>query len=400
MKYQVAAIKDGQKITRQFEAQDEKSLIDFLKEKGYFIINIKNVQKEEITFFSSFFQKVNFNDIANFTRQLAMMLNAGLTLIDSLAILKKQTTKLAYLKLINDIDKELKSGNSFSVALKKYPQYFSNLYIALVKSGEASGKLNEILLRLAENLEEEKELKGKITSALIYPAIIVLAMIGVMFVMITFVMPNLLNIYKDFNVDLPLTTKILIFISSILTKTWPLILGGIIFFTPFLRRILAKESVKYKIDEYLLKLPVFGRIIQMSSLVITTRTLSILISSGVQILDGLMIIIDVSDNLVYKKVFRQIYKEVEKGSPLGESLDKTGVFPPILVQMTTVGEETGRLDETLKKISQYFKMESELAIKTATSLIEPAILVFLGVGVGFLVMSVITPIYNLTSSFK
>ena len=400
MKYQVAAIKDGQKITRQFEAQDEKSLIDFLKERGYFIINIKNVQKEEMTFFSSFFQKVTFNDIVNFTRQLAMMLNAGLTLIDSLAILKKQTTKLAYLKLINDIDKELKSGNSFSVALKKYPQYFSNLYIALVKSGEASGKLNEILLRLAENLEEEKELKGKITSALIYPAIIVLAMIGVMFVMITFVMPNLLNIYKDFNVDLPLTTKILIFISSILTKTWPLILGGIIFFTPFLRRILAKESVKYKIDEYLLKLPVFGRIIQMSSLVITTRTLSILISSGVQILDGLMIIIDVSDNLVYKKVFRQIYKEVEKGSPLGESLDKTGVFPPILVQMTTVGEETGRLDETLKKISQYFEMESELAIKTATSLIEPAILVFLGVGVGFLVMSVITPIYNLTSSFK
>lgn len=400
MKYQVAAIKDGQKITRQFEAQDEKSLIDFLKERGYFIINIKNVQKEEMTFFSSFFQKVTFNDIVNFTRQLAMMLNAGLTLIDSLAILKKQTTKLVYLKLINDIDKELKSGNSFSLALKKYPQYFSNLYIALVKSGEASGKLNEILLRLAENLEEEKELKGKITSALIYPAIIVLAMIGVMFVMITFVIPNLLNIYKDFNVDLPLTTKILIFISSILTKTWPLILGGIIFFTPFLRRILAKESVKYKIDEYLLKLPVFGRIIQMSSLVITTRTLSILISSGVQILDGLMIIIDVSDNLVYKKVFRQIYKEVEKGSPLGESLDKTGVFPPILVQMTTVGEETGRLDETLKKISQYFEMESELAIKTATSLIEPAILVFLGVGVGFLVMSVITPIYNLTSSFK
>lgn len=400
MKYQVKAIKDGQKFTRYFEAEEEKSLMDFLKEKGYFIISIKNAQKEELTFFSSFFQKVAFNDIINFTRQLAMMLNAGLTLIDSLAILKKQTTKLAYLKLIDDIDKELKSGNSFSGALKKYPQYFSNLYIALVKSGEASGKLNDILLRLAENLDKERELKGKITSALIYPAIITLAMIGVMFVMIVFVIPNLLNIYKDFNIDLPFTTKMLIFVSSILTKIWPLILGGIIFLIPLMRRILTIESIRYKIDDFLLKLPVFGRIIQMASLVIATRTISILIASGVQILDGLMIIIDISNNLVYKRVFQQVYKDVEKGSSLGDSLDKAGVFPPILVQMTTVGEETGRLDETLKKISQYFEMESELAIKTAISLIEPAILVFLGVGVGFLVMSVITPIYNLTSSFK
>lgn len=400
MRFLVKAIKENQVINRYFEAEDEKTLINFLKENNYFIVSVKNTQQNQWQFFTSFFEKVSFNDIVNFTRQLAMMLNAGLTLIDSLAILKKQATKQVYLKLLDDIDKELRTGNSFSFALKKYPQYFSNLYVALVKSGEASGKLNEILLKLAENLDKEREFKGKITGALIYPVIIIIAMIGVMFIMITFVLPKLLNLYKDFNIELPFTTKFLIFISSILTKTWPIILAGIIFSLPFIRKILAIEAVKYKIDEFLLKLSVFGRIIQMSALVNTTRTLSILTGSGIQILDGLLIIIDVSDNLVYKRAFKQIYKEVEKGNPLGESLDKAGIFPPVLVQMTTVGEQTGRLDETLLKISQYFEMESELAVKAATSLIEPAILVFLGVGVGFLVMSVITPIYNLTSSFK
>lgn len=400
MRFLVKAIKDNQVIERYFEAEDEKMLINFLKENNYFIVSVKSTKQNQWQFFTAFFEKVSFNDIVNFTRQLAMMLNAGLTLIDSLTILKKQATKQVYLKLLDDIDKELRSGNSFSFALKKYPQYFSNLYIALVKSGEASGKLNEILIKLAENLDKEREFKGKITGALIYPVIIIISMIVVMFIMITFVLPKLLNLYKDFNIELPLTTKILIFVSSILTKTWPIILAGIIFSLPLIRKILAIEAVKYKIDEFLLKLPVFGRIIQMSALVTTTRTLSILTGSGIQILDALLIVVDVSDNLVYHKVFKQIYKDVEKGSPLGESLDKAGIFPPVLVQMTTVGEETGRLDETLFKISQYFEMESELAVKAATSLIEPVILVFLGVGVGFLVMSVITPIYNLTSSFK
>lgn len=400
MKYLVKAIKNNQIIHRYFEAEDEKTLINFLKGNGYFIVDIKKTQKEQWVFLSSLIEKVNFNDIVNFTRQLAMMLNAGLTLTDALAILKKQATKQGYLKLLNDLDKELKSGNSFSSALKSYPQYFSNLYIALVKSGEASGKLNEILLRLAENLDKQRELKGKITGALIYPVIIILAMLGVMFVMITFVLPQLLNLYKDFNINLPLTTQILIFISSLLSKIWPIIIGIIIFSVPIVRQFLSLESVKYKIDGFLLKLPVFGRIIQMSALVNVTRTLSILTSSGIQILDSLLIIIDISDNLVYKKVFRQIYKDVEKGSSLGDAMSKNDIFPPVLVQMTTVGEETGKLDETLLKISQYFEVESELAIKTATTLIEPAILVFLGLGVGFLVMSVITPIYNLTSSFK
>jgi type IV pilus assembly protein PilC len=400
MKFRFKALKDNKIIESTIEAENEKTLLAFLKDNHYFPIEIKKLDNEFTSFFSLIFDRVNFNDIVMFTRQMAMMLNAGLTLIDSLAILKKQATKSSYLNLLEDIDKEIRAGNSLSSALQKHRNYFPNLYISLVKSGEASGKLNEILAKLADNLEKQREFKGKITSALIYPVIIVIAMIAVMFVMVTFVIPKLLNLYKEFNIDLPFTTKILIFISSIMTKTWPIILIVLFLSLPLLRKILNLPFVRYRIDYYLLRLPIFGRIIQMSVLVDVTRTLSILVGSGISILDSLNIVVDIANNLVYKKTFQDIYKLVEKGSPLGETFERAGIFPPILVQMVTVGEETGHLDETLHKIANYFEMESEMAIKAATALIEPLILVVLGLGVGFLVMSVITPIYNLTTSFK
>lgn len=400
MKFRFKALKDNKIIEKKIEAESEASVLSFLKENQYFPIEIKKIENESFSYLSPFFDRVNFNDIVMFTRQIAMMLNAGLTLIDSFTILKKQTTKQSYLRLLEDIDKEIRSGNSLSSALKKHRNLFSNLYIALVRSGEASGKLNEILSKLADNLEKQREFKGKITSALIYPIIIIIAMIGVMFVMVTFVIPKLLNLYKDFNIELPITTKILIAISSVLTKTWPIILVLLFVSLPLIRKIINLPPVRYKIDYYLLRLPIFGRIIQMAALVDSTRTLAILTNSGISILDSLNIIIDISDNIIYKKTFENIYKQVEKGSSLGEAFEKEEIFPPILVQMITVGEETGHLDETLNKISRYFEMESEIAVKAATSMIEPLILVVLGLGVGFLVMSVITPIYNLTTSFK
>lgn len=400
MKFRFKALKDNKIIEKKIEAESEASVLSFLKENQYFPIEIKKIENESFSYLSPFFDRVNFNDIVMFTRQIAMMLNAGLTLIDSFTILKKQTTKQSYLRLLEDIDKEIRIGNSLSSALKKHRNLFSNLYIALVRSGEASGKLNEILSKLADNLEKQREFKGKITSALIYPIIIIIAMIGVMFVMVTFVIPKLLNLYKDFNIELPITTKILIAISSVLTKTWPIILVLLFVSLPLIRKIINLPPVRYKIDYYLLRLPIFGRIIQMAALVDSTRTLAILTNSGISILDSLNIIIDISDNIIYKKTFENIYKQVEKGSSLGEAFEKEEIFPPILVQMITVGEETGHLDETLNKISRYFEMESEIAVKAATSMIEPLILVVLGLGVGFLVMSVITPIYNLTTSFK
>jgi len=400
MKFFYKALKGDKIINGTIQAEKEEEVNIFLKNKGLFLIEIKKNQESISQIYNILFDRINFSDIVNFTRQIAIMINAGLTLIESLDIIKKQTKKESLRKMIIDIDQEIKAGNSFSEALKKHPNNFSHLYISLVRSGEASGKLDEILLKLAENLEKEREFKSKIKGALIYPIIIIIAMLGVMFIMITFVLPRLLSLYKDFNIDLPETTKFLIFISSFMTKFWPVVLGGFFLSMIIIKNFLKTKEGKLFYDSTLLKLPVIGNVIKISSLVNITRTLSILISAGVSILETLSIVQETSDNLIYQKGFENIYKKVEKGVSLGSAMDEEEIFPPILVQMAQVGEQTGNLDDTLGRISRYFEMESELAVKAMTTLIEPAILVFLGLGVGFLVMSVITPIYNLTSSFK
>lgn len=400
MYFKYKAIKGTTTVEKQIEAVSSASVIDYLQKNDYFPISVVEVKEKENDLLGFITNRIAFNDVVDFTRQIAIMLNAGLTLIDSLEILKKQLVKPAMRKMINDIDSTIKAGGSFSSALTKYPGNFSGLYIALVRSGEASGKLGEILLRLADNLEKEREFKGKLKGALIYPVLVLVGMFVVMFIMITFVMPKLLNLYKDFNVQLPITTQILIAISTFSVRFWPLMIVAIFASVYFFKRYTKTKIGKKTLDQLALKLPVIGRVISISSLVDSTRTISILIGAGVSILDALSIVIDTTDNVVYQEAFANVSRKVEKGQSLGVSLDQEGIFPPILVQMSQVGEQTGNLDDTLLRLSKYFEMESEISIKAMTTLIEPAILVVLGFGVGFLVMSVITPIYNLTSSFK
>lgn len=400
MLYQYKALKDGVTVIKKIEATSPEMVVDYLQKNDYFPISVEESKSNDFSFFSSITQKVDFNDIVDFTRQVALMLNAGLTLIDSLEILKKQTQKLALKKMIEDVDAKIKGGSSFSVALQEYNGMFSKLYISLVKSGEASGKLGEILLRLADNLEKERAFKSKLKGALVYPVIVIVGMFIVMFIMVTFVLPKLLGLYKDFNVELPLSTKILIAISTFSTRFWPIVVVMGIVASYFIKKYLATKEGKSAFDKFILRLPVFGNIVSISALVESTRTLAILISSGISILEALSIVVDATDNSVYQQALLSVSHKVEKGISLGTALEQEKIFPPILVQMSQVGEQTGNLDDTLFRLSKYFEMESEMATKTMTTLIEPMILVVLGVGVGFLVMSVITPIYNLTNSFK
>ena len=399
MNYWYKAIKKDKVVTGKLSSASSQEVVNFLKKNGYIPIEVKKTESL-LPQFDSIFNRINFTDIVDFTRQIAIMLNAGLTLIDCFSILEKQIKKPELLALVQSLNKEVTEGNTYSSALQKYPQHFSNLYIALVKSGEASGKLSEILLKLAENLEKQREFNAKIKSALTYPVIVIIGMLGVMFVMITFVVPKLLGLYKDFNVDLPASTKILIALSDFSSRFWPLIIIGVFLAISLFKKYTSTNQGRLLFDTVSLRMPAFGSLIRISSLVDTTRTLAILIASGVSILDGLSIIIETTGNLVYRNSFKNIYKQVEKGFALGTSMDNEGIYPPILVQMTTVGEQTGKLDDTLMRISRYFEAESEIAVKSLTTLIEPLILVVLGVGVGFLVISVITPIYNLTSAFK
>ncbi len=399
MRFTYRALKNDKIVSKSIEAYSENDVVAFLRKNEYTPIEIR---KEEQLFpqLTSLFDKISFVDIVDFTRQLAIMLNAGLTLVDSFAILEKQITKPAMLAVLRSIQKDIMAGVTFSAALRKYPQYFSNLYIALIRSGEASGKLSDILLRLADNLEKQREFQSRVKSALTYPVIILVGMLGIMFVMMTFVMPRLLGLYKDFNIELPVSTQILMAISSFLSLFWPLVIGALFFGFTMASRYFKTPVGKLMLDAFLLRIPIIGHVISISSLVDATRTLSILIGSGVSILDTLSIIIDTSGNLMYRNAFKSILSQVEKGVSLGRAFENEMLFPPILVQMATIGERTGNLDDTMSRISHYFEIESEMAVKTMTTLIEPIILVVLGVGVGFLVISVITPIYNLTTSFR
>ena len=395
MLYEVIGILKDRKVKKRFEAENETQLMDTLKELGLIPIKVSPVKKSSF----SFLQRVSFNDIVDFTRQVSMMLNAGLSLVDALEILRKQTYKESLLKLYEEIDKDVRGGKSLSYALEKHPKYFKSVYIALVKAGEASGKLSEILLRLADNLDKQREFRGKLKGAMIYPVLVITVMLGVIFIMVTFVLPKLLDIYRDFDIQLPLTTQILMSVSEFSRRFWYLILlyaAGVGF---IIKKYLETQRGKRVFDSFLLKLPVVGDVVVKSVLVESTRTLAILISAGVSILDALEIIIDTTDNVIFKEAFKRIYEDVKKGVSMGDAMQQEEVFPPMLVQMVRVGENTGHLDETLSRIAKFFEVESELAIKAMTSLIEPMILIVLALGVGFLVLSVITPIYNLTSSF-
>lgn len=400
MQFKYRAIKNGQIESKIIDAASQEDAVAFLRGKEYFIINVKASSGSGATLFERYFDRVTFNDVVDLTRQLAIMLNAGLTLIEAIIILRRQITKESLRKVVVDIENQIRGGNSMSFVLMQYPQYFPNLYIALVKSGEASGKLADILLKLSENLEKQREFRGKLRSALIYPAVIIVAMIGVMFVMITFVIPKLLDLYKNFQVELPLSTKILIAVSSFSATYWPLIIIAVVGGVIAVRQYLRTKQGKYMKDSIVIKLPTLKNVIRMASLVDSTRTLAILIGSGVSILEALSIVIETTDNVVYKESFMRVYKKIEKGQSLGSAFGDEPLFPPILTQMAIVGENTGHLDDTLSRLSKYFEFESELAIKTMTTLIEPAILLVLGASVGGLVFSIITPIYNLTTSIK
>ncbi|MBI1863473.1 type II secretion system F family protein [Candidatus Microgenomates bacterium] len=400
MLYQYRAVKDNVVEERTIEAESEDEVVDYLRRHDYFLIHVRSSKGNAFGFLTPLLHRITRRDIVDITRQLSIMMVAGLTIVQGLDILKKQQPKEDLRVVIDDIEKQIKAGNTFSFALRRYPQYFSNLYIALIKSGEATGKLAEVLTKLSDNLEKEQEVKGRLKNALIYPTIVIIAMFIVMFIMMTFVVPKMLDLYKEFNSQLPFTTRSLIFVSGIFVHYWPIIIIGTGVGTYFLLTYMRTKKGKRMFDKVMLSIPKVKTVVSISALVNSTRTLSILIGSGVSILEALTIIVETTDNILYQESFRRIYKEVEKGRSLGAAFSNETIFPPILVQMTVIGENTGHLDETLMRISHYFETESELAVKAMTTLIEPTILVVLGVGVGFIVLSIITPLYNLTSSFK
>ncbi|MCL5411278.1 MAG: type II secretion system F family protein [Patescibacteria group bacterium] len=394
-------VKDNKGETRKglVEAVDLKQASSILHDRGFVVIKLNSSGGTLETLNQiALFQPVGLSTITTFTRQLSTMIVSGLNLLDSLKILERQERNERFKKVISELVKDVQGGSSLANAMGKHKGIFSTAFISLIKAGEASGKLDEVLLKLADSLEKEREFKSKVKGAMIYPVIILIGMVGVIFVMMIFVIPKLTDMFKTMNVDLPITTQILILVSNFSVDYWWLVLLMLVAsFFGFQYFKSTYEGKKF-LDQLSIKMPVFGSLNKTVNLATFSRTLGSLVGSGVPILDALKIAGETTDNLVYREAIIEATKMVEKGVPLSVPLSRNPNLPPLLGQMVSVGEETGKIDEVLEKVAKYFEAESEHEIKNVTTAMEPLILIFLGGMIAFLILSIILPIYQITGS--
>ncbi len=395
-----AIAKDGKPVQGIIDGKDIKEAIRFLRSRELLPIRVVPQDAQGIQKYLPFLYRANASDVVFFTRQLSSMLASGLTLMQSMTILKDQIQKPAMSNVVNVIIADIEDGQPFSKALQKHPKVFSPIYASLIKAAETSGLLDKVLNRLAENLEKQQKLKSTIKSALMYPAIVITGMIAVVTLMMIFVVPQLTLLYGNLNIPLPLPTQIIIGLSNFIIVFWPLVIGIVVLSVGIFTRWHATPSGRLIIDDAILRLPVFGVLIRKTILTEFTRTLGLLVGSGALVVEALKQTADVAGNILYRNAIIALSARVEKGVTVGDAMQESKLFPVILMQMVKIGEETGKLDESLVKVSEYFEREVEAAVKNLTTAMEPMIMIVLGVGVAFLIISIITPIYNLTNSIQ
>ncbi|MCA9390132.1 type II secretion system F family protein [candidate division WWE3 bacterium] len=391
--------KEGDRKKGEMQAIDERQVADLLREQGLIVTGIAIKRELEFLKKLSLFKGVPGQDIAVFTQQLATMINSGLPITQGLEILQKQTRNGTLREALEKISGGLDAGSSLHRMMGEYPNIFDRLYISLVRAGEASGKLGEILDELGDVLERENEFRSKVKGAMIYPAIVLLVMLGVMVVMMVFVIPQLSALYEDLDVELPIVTRIFIQISDIMVALWwlmPIAAVGLIVFYRWFSNTL---QGRYLIDEVKMKAPVFGKLALQAQLTSFTRTLSLLLASGIPMLDALDISGETLKNIHLRESMAQSSKLIEKGQSLSDTFRSNKFLPPLMAEMIAVGEQTGKIDEVLLKVSKYFEGLATKTTDNLSSALEPIIIVVLGIGVGVLVVSFILPIYSLTSNF-
>lgn len=397
--YYRAVDPEGKAITGLIDAKDVREVAYYLRSHNMVPIKITPTMKG-IAMPIPFFKKPKLKDRIFFTNQLASMLTSGLTLMQALAIIKNQFQNPVMQDVVSDIITGVEGGKVFSSTLVKYPDLFPPIYVALIRTAETTGLLDKVLLRLSESLEKQDKLQRTIKGALLYPMIVIIIMIVVFIIMMIFVVPQLKSLYESLNVPLPLSTTIVLGISDAIIKFWYLfliVLFGIVY---LYRKAYVSISGRRVLDTYILKIPVFGNLIKQTMLAEFTRTLGLLVGAGSLVVDSLVKSSEVVGNVIYKDAIVLISKRVEKGITMGDAMGASPLFPPMVVELVRIGEQTGKLDESLLRSSEYFEREVDQTVKNLTTLLEPIIIVILAIGVGFLIFSIITPIYGLISSIQ
>jgi len=388
----------GETVKGKVEARDTRQASHILRSRQLIVISMTKQGESLLATINKQMMGINQDDIVGFTRQLSTMVTAGLSLTEALHILNQQS-KPAMATLLDALLRDVEGGSTFAKALEAHPKQFPRIYVQLVRAGETAGVLDEMLARLADNLEKSKEFRGKTQGALIYPGIVISALLLVAVIMMVFVIPQLTDMYDDFGADLPFVTQLLIDISDLFVGYWWLMVLILVGLAGLFRAWLRTKSGQRSFSQMLLKIPLYGKLKKKIIMTEFARTLSLLLAAGISLLQALEVATDAISSLLYREELELVQKKIEKGVTLGQAINNDQLFPQILIQMIAVGEETGKLDEVLMKLAVYFQSESEQAVKNLTTAMEPMIMVILGLGVGVMVVAIIMPIYGLTSQF-
>ncbi len=389
----------GKTMNGVIEAPDEKTLSANLRKQTLIPISIQQEKKKETAQGKQRFGrgKVKAAELVIFSRQLATMLDSGIPLVQAMEILEDQIETATFKKVISDVRKDVTSGTSFHEALAKHKNVFSPLFVNMAKAGEASGALEEIMDRLALYLEKSDALGHKVRSAMNYPIVVTCMAIGITTLMLVKVVPVFKQMFSDFGAKLPLPTLILVAVSEFLIKTIIFWVAGIVIGIFLFKRYIKTEKGRHVFHTFLLRVPVFGVILQKVAVAKFTRTLATLLKSGVPILQALDIVGKSSDNSVVERSVVTVCNGIREGENITDPLQRTKVFPPLVVRMISVGEQTGELEKMLNKIADFYDEQVNAAVSGLTSLIEPLIIAFLGVVIGGIVICMFLPIFKLAT---
>ncbi len=392
---------DGQTRTGTSEAESQDMLRRRLSEQGFTVQKVKPAKAASVAKaantpgFMDRFSKVKLIDLALFCRQFSTMIDAGVSLIRCLDVLGEQAVSPKLRRIIADIKSEVEAGNSLSKAMSKYPSVFNNLFIGLIRAGEVGGVLEEALQRLSTFLEKDVELRRKVKSAMTYPAIVSFVAVGIVLFLVTFILPKFIQLFKELGLkddQFPAMTLLLMNISNFLTSKWYFAVIIVMVFMTAFKMFVRTKFGRRAYDRFKLKVPVFGKLNHRVSLARFSRTLATLLASGVPILQALETVAGTVSNEIMSDAILDARARVREGDVISEPLKKSRMFPPMVVQMIAIGQESGSLDTMLMKIADFYEQEVDSAIASLTAAIEPVLIVFLGVTVGFIVIAMFMPL--------
>lgn len=393
----------GRLISGVIEADSDAMVIDRLRDMGFFITNLeRTVERTDVFQYLQGLFGVGLKDLAIFSRQFATMVNSGLSLVRTMNILEQQTTNRRLKEIIAQIRMDVEAGRPLSDAMGKHPKAFSSLFVNMVKAGETGGVLDEVLNRVATYLEKEQALRAKIRSAMVYPILLTTAALGGLFFMTIVILPQFENLFKELggSGQLPLPTQMAMAVSTGIRQYWwmiMIILGVLIY---VVRRYVQTPSGRLRYDRFKLKMPVLGELNRKIVVARFTRTLGTLIASGVPIMQSLEVVSKAIDNMVIGSAIDAVRASIREGQTIAIPLQFSGVFPPMVVQMAKVGEETGALEQMLEKVADFYDVEVESAVAGLTSMLEPILIIFMGVIVGAMVISLYLPIFQLATGVR